>query len=102
MSIGPSTSTAPYLVGATPNVKFKSICTAGDALPVSGVFAGTPDGLAAFDNGDGTFTLLVVHQLSSSSGLVRDYGGTGSFIDRLVIDKATLRVTFGRRLLSSR
>jgi hypothetical protein len=101
MPIGPSTTTAPYLVGATPNVQLTSLLTAGDALPADGVFAGTPDGLAAFDNGDGTFTLLVVHQLASSSGLLRDYGGTGSFIDRLVIDKATLRVTFADDLIQS-
>ena len=101
MPIGPSTTTAPYLVGATPNVHLTSIVTAGDALPADGVFAGTPDGLAAFDNGDGTITVLVVHQLASSSGLLRDYGGTGSFIDRLVIDKATLQITFADDLIHS-
>ncbi|MEI9807468.1 MAG: hypothetical protein WDO16_06040 [Bacteroidota bacterium] len=41
-------------------VKFRSILSAGDA--VGGYqMVGIPDGLGAFDNNDGTFTLLVNH-----------------------------------------
>ena len=40
-----------------------SILTAGDS--VNGYrMAGWPDGLGAYDNGDGTFTLLMNHELS--------------------------------------
>lgn len=61
MPVGPSTTTAPYLIGSLPNVSLTSILTAGDPLPDGGVFAGLSDGLTAFDNGDGTITVLVVH-----------------------------------------
>ncbi|PKB19459.1 hemolysin type calcium-binding protein [Novosphingobium kunmingense] len=92
MAIAPSTKTDPYILGLEPNVTFTSILTVGDNLPGGGVFAGIPDGLGAFDNGDGTITVLVNHELGASSGLVRDHGLTGAFIDRLVIDKSTLAV----------
>src|SRR5687768_572852 len=92
MPIGPSTTTSPYLIASEPNVRFTSIVTVGDVLPGGGVFAGIPDGIGAYDNGNGTITVLVNHELGATSGLVRDHGSTGAFIDRLVIDKATLAV----------
>jgi Ca2+-binding RTX toxin-like protein len=92
MSTGPSTTTAPFLVTVEPNIHFVSVVTSGDALPGDGVFAGVPDGIGAFDNGDGTITVLVNHELVSADGVVRDHGSTGAFVDRLVIDKATLGV----------
>lgn len=101
MPIGPSTDTSPYLLGSVPEVRLTSILTAGDALPGGGVFAGNPDGMAAFDNGDGTITVLVVHELPSSAGIVRDHGDKGSFIDRLVIDKATLQVIYADDLIQT-
>jgi len=51
------------------------------------VVAGTPlsgapgnlltsfDGLGAFDNGDGTFTVLMNHELQPALGIVREHGG---------------------------
>lgn len=101
MPIGPSTTTSPYLIGSVPNVGLTSILTAGDPLPGGGVFAGLADGLVAFDNGDGTVTVLVVHNLGSSMGLVRDHGAIGGYIDRLVIDKQTLEVTLADDLIQS-
>ena len=35
MAIGPSTSTAPYILGYEPNVHFTSIATVGDVLVCS-------------------------------------------------------------------
>jgi hypothetical protein len=90
-SVGPSTTTKPYLVRATPGVTFTSILTAGDATG-GYQFAGTPDGLGAWDNGDGTFTLLVGHEFQSSDGVVRAHGATGSFVSVHTIEKASLRV----------
>jgi Ca2+-binding RTX toxin-like protein len=92
MPTGPSTTTSPYLLAAEPNVRFTSIVTVGDALPGGGVFAGIPDGIGAFDNGDGTITVLINLELGNTSGIVRDHGSIGAFIDKLVIDKATLEV----------
>jgi hypothetical protein len=60
---------------------------------------GIPDGLGAFDNGDGTFTLLMNHELVATQGIVRDHGGTGAFVSRWVISKRTLEVLSGRDLM---
>ena len=67
----PSTTTLPYLLPSEPNVRFTAIVTVGDALPGGGVFAGIPDGLGAFANGDGTITVLVNHELRDSAGIVQ-------------------------------
>ena len=87
MPTGPSSSTAPYILASEPNVRFVSITTTGDPLPGGGVFGGIPDGIGAFDNGDGTITVLVNHEIRPADGLVRDHGAIGAYVDRLVIDK---------------
>jgi hypothetical protein len=101
MSTGPSSSTEPYIVPTAPNVRLMSIVTTGDPLPGDGVFGGKPDGIAAFDNGDGTMTVLVAHQFHTDWGLVRDHGSTGSYVDRLIVDKATLEILSSSDLIQS-
>ena len=97
MPNGPSTLTSPYLQALEPNVRFTSILTTGDALGVKADgspyrMVGIPDGLGAFDNGNGSITVLMNHELGATAGVVRDHGSTGAFVSRLVIDKATLQV----------
>jgi hypothetical protein len=64
---GPSSSASPYIVPIVLGVKTTSILTVGDTvnLKPDGVtpyrMVGIPDGLGAFDNGNGTFTLLMNH-----------------------------------------
>jgi Ca2+-binding RTX toxin-like protein len=102
MTTGPSTTTDPYLLASEPNVRFTSIVTVGDPLPGDdGPFVGIPDGMGAFDNGDGTITVLLNHELPATSGTVRDHGFTGAFVDRLVIDKETLEVVSSDDLIKS-
>lgn len=101
VSIGPSTKTSPYILPSHSSVHFASVITVGDALAGGGVFAGKTDGTGAFDNGDGTFTVLVNHELTGTSGLVRDHGSVGAFVDRLVIDKATLEVVSADDLIQT-
>ena len=91
---GPSSTDAPYLVPAATGVRTTSVLTAGDTV-AGYTMSGLPDGLGAFDNHDGTFTLISNHELSAGDGLVRAHGATGSFISRWVIDKRTLRVLSG-------
>jgi hypothetical protein len=57
---------------------------------------GIPDGLGAYDNGDGTFTLLSNHELPNSVGVPRAHGAKGSFVSRWVIRKSDLAVLSGR------
>lgn len=103
---GPSSSQSPYLVPLDVRTSFTSVLTTGDA--VGGYrMAGIPDGLGAFDNGDGTFTVLMNHELTSTysaagvsySTPVRDHGGNGAFISEWVIDKSTLEVKSGADLM---
>lgn len=95
---GPSSSDAPYLLPAAPGVSTTSLLTVGDS--VGGYrMTGLADGLGAFDNGDGTFTVLMNHELTSTAGVVRAHGATGAFVSRWVIDSATLRVISGGDLI---
>lgn len=85
---GPSTSTSPYILatdGFAHVVQTKSLFTVGDS--VGGYrMVGIPDGLGGFSNGDGTFTLLMNHELGGSAGTTRAHGSTGAFVSRWVID----------------
>ncbi|HEX6869764.1 MAG TPA: hypothetical protein VF163_01590, partial [Micromonosporaceae bacterium] len=95
---GESSGADPYLVRHTPGITVRSILTTGDS--VDGYrMAGIPDGLGAYDNGDGTFTVLMNHELSSTSGVARAHGGKGSFISKWVVDNHTLRVISGSDLI---
>lgn len=92
-----TTSEAAYNVPSQPNVRVVSILSAGD---VAGVkpdgtpwrMVGIPDGLGAFDNNDGTITVLLNHEIGATNGVVREHGAIGSFVSRIVLDKATLAV----------
>src|SRR5262249_29904086 len=79
------------------------IMTVGDT-PINSPdyqMVGVPDGLGAFDNGDGTFTLLMNHELLTTEGVARDHGGTGSFVSIYVINKADLSVISGHDLIQT-
>src|SRR5438477_12673266 len=95
---GPSSSQSPYLVRTEPGVVTVSLLTVGDAVNFKsdGVtpyrMVGIPDGLGAFDNGDGTFTVLMNHELTAGDGIPRDHGFKGALVSKWIIDKATLTV----------
>jgi hypothetical protein len=98
-SVGPSTPETPYHVPTAPGVGFTSIISAGDevvgaANPDGGAwrFVGIPDGIGAFDNGNGTATVLVNHEIGATAGVVREHGSVGAFVGRLVVDTGTLEV----------
>lgn len=92
-------SQTPYLVSTNAGVTVQAIITTGDATSkTSGgtyLFGGIPDGLGMFDNGDGTVTVLVGHELAGNRGTVRDHGAIGTYVSQLVIDKTTLEVISG-------
>lgn len=100
---GPSSSESPYVIGVDPSISIVSLLTVGDESSdgTGWQMAGIPDGLGAFDNGDGTFTVLMNHELSPAQGAVHDHGSTGAFISSLVIDKETLEVTQGSDLIQT-
>ncbi|MEB3362041.1 MAG: hypothetical protein VKI42_07960 [Synechococcaceae cyanobacterium] len=79
-------------------MQIKSILSVGDTIGTA-TLAGIPDGLAAFDNGDGSFTLLMNHAISSSSGALRAHGGKGAFVISWIVNKADLSVGGGSDLI---
>ncbi len=104
---GPSSSQSPYVLRSQPGVVTKSILTVGDSVNTKpdGVtpyrMVGIPDGLGAFDNGDGTFTVLMNHELGSSAGIVRAHGARGSFVSKWTIQKDDLTVQHGQDLIQT-
>jgi hypothetical protein len=104
---GPSSSRSPYVVRSMNGVVTTAILTVGDSVNTKpdGVtpyrMVGIPDGLGAFDNGDGTFTVLMNHELGATSGVVRAHGSKGAFVSKWTIDKETLEVLHGEDLIHS-
>ena len=105
--IGPSTTVLPFMETLSPGFAVQALFAAGDTVnnKPDGVtpyrFAGIPDGLGAFDNGDGTFTVLVNHEISAQSGLPRRHGVDGAFVTRLVLSKSTLAVLHASDLVTN-
>ncbi len=99
-STGPTSSQSPYLVRTRPGIVTTSILTTGDT--VGGyTMAGIPDGLGAFDNGNGTFTVLMNHELGNTLGVVRDHGAIGAFVSKWIIEKKSLKVVSGEDLIQT-
>jgi hypothetical protein len=103
---GPSSSQSPYLLRAQPGVVTVSVLSVGDSVnsKPDGItpyrMVGIPDGLGAYDNGDGTFTVAMNHEIGGTIsggvitplGVLRAHGNAGAFVSRWTIDKATLQV----------
>src|SRR5438132_2724351 len=89
-NLGPSTTTEQYLVPRIDGVKFVSILTVGDNIGGYRM-VGIPDGLGAFNSDRGNFTLLMNHEITTTSpGAVRAHGSNGAFVSRWTIDRRTL------------
>ena len=82
----PHRAAAPAPAAATPRTSSgtsrvrqlaRSLLTSGDS--VGGYrLAGTPDGLGAYDNGDGTFTVLMNHEFAAGVSVPRSHGKTSA------------------------
>ncbi len=93
--VGPSTTTSPYVLPSLGSgVITKSILTVGDNIGGYRM-VGIPDGLGAIKNTDGTFDLLMTHELGATAGVTRAHGSTGSFVSRWNIS-SNLTVNSGR------
>ncbi len=97
---GPSSSATPYLEGVASGVKTNALITAGDSVKGGYRLAGLPDGLGAYDNGNGTFTVLVNHEMGNTLGAVHAHGSKGAFVSKWVINKSDLAVTSGSDLVT--
>lgn len=100
----PSGNPQPYMVPVAPGVQTKAILTVGDSpnLKPDGTpyrLVGIPDGSGAFDNGDGTFTFLLNHELGNNEGIARAHGARGAFVSKHVICKDSLEVVHSEDLV---
>jgi hypothetical protein len=98
---GPSSSQSPYLVPTRAGVSFNSVLTVGDSVPntLTGQpyrMVGIPDGLGVLPNDDGTFDVVMNHELGATAGVARAHGQRGSFVSRWNINASTLQVNSGR------
>ncbi len=106
---GPSSSRSPYLVPSAPQAgvvrNVTSIVTTLDLVPLTGSPAtpfeicGILDGLGAYDNGNGTVTVLANHEINTLNGAIRRHGARGTFVTELVVDKNTLQVLSAQDLI---
>lgn len=105
LSTGPSTTVAPYLTSHLPGVEIQSLLTVGEGQTVPKAGGGTTrlvgiaDGLGAYDNGDGTFTILLNHEITNTQGITRAHGSVGSFVSKWTIDKTSRAVLSGDDLI---
>ncbi len=97
---GPSTNQSPYLLPSAPGVQFTSILSANESIN-GYTLCGIPDGLGAFDNGDGTFSLFLNHEFGVGQGSIRAHGSKGAFISKWTINKTDLKVIKGEDLIRS-
>lgn len=103
ITTGPTSSQSPYIVPTREHVGVTSLLTVGDEVttPAGAPYrmVGLADGLGAFDNGNGTFTVLMNHEVRAGAGAVRAHGANGAFVSRWTIAKDDLRVVHGEDLI---
>lgn len=87
-----------YVTASNAQVSLASVLTVGEAIG-GYKMVGIPDGLGAYDNNNGTFTLLMNHKLGSAQGITRAHGSTGAFVSKWIINKSDLTIENGSDLI---
>jgi hypothetical protein len=90
------TSQRSQLKPLSSGVNIKPILTTGESLQTeTGTYqmAAIPDGMGAYDNKNGTFTLFVNHELSAPNNL------SDARVSKLQLSKTDLKVSGGRYLI---
>ena len=88
-----------YLTPVAADWDVRTLLTVGQSAANGYAMVGVPDGLGAFANSDGSFTLLMNHELAADKGAVRAHGQKGAFVSRWVIDAESLQVRSGADLV---
>jgi hypothetical protein len=96
--IGPNSSESPYLLPTVRGADSTALLTVGDAADNGYRMVGIPDGMGAFSNRDGTYTLVMNHELGADRGTVRAHGSTGAFVSKWTLDRRG-RVLTGEDLI---
>lgn len=97
---GPSSSRTSYIEPTAPGWNSTALLSVGDSVGGYSM-VGIPDGLGAYDNENGTITLLMNHELGATQGVARAHGSAGAFVSKWIIDKNTLQVTSGMDMVQS-
>ncbi|PKO47606.1 MAG: hypothetical protein CVU29_01825 [Betaproteobacteria bacterium HGW-Betaproteobacteria-22] len=77
----------------------RPIITVGESAINGYKMVGVPDGLGAFNNGDGSMTVLMNHELNADIGVVRAHGAKGAFVSRWIVGLNDLAVLQGEDLV---
>ncbi len=101
---GFTSSQSPYLLPLAPGVMTKALFTVGDTANLKPDMTpyrmvGLLDGMGAFDNGDGTFSVLANHEIGAGAGIARLHGGRGAFVSKWTIRKCDLAVLKGEDVI---
>ena len=94
-------STPAYIIPTLPGWQVQPIITVGEEAANGYAMAGVPDGLGVFANNDGTFSLLMNHEIAKDKGTTRAHGEKGAFVSRWVIDIESLKTRSGADLIKS-
>lgn len=97
---GPSSSQTSYLNPIVANSTITSIFTATQSVG-NYTMSGLPDGAGAWDNGNGTFSMLINHEIGNTLGSTRAHGSIGAYVSKWVINKSTLAVVSGTDLIQN-
>ena len=104
---GPSSSQTSYLTPTSPGWSATSLLTVGDSIG-GYLMIGIPDGLGAYDNGNGTMTVLANHEIGNNfttgvlQGTNRAHGIAGGSVSKWVINTSTWQVVSGSDFVTSR
>ena len=80
--------------------KVTPLLNVGDAVGTKSYrMVGIPDGLGALDNGDGTLSIYMNHEIGKDQGKNRKHFGRGAFVSHWTLDIASLKITDGEDLI---
>lgn len=97
---GPSSSRSSYLEPTAPHWHSTALISVGDSVGGYSM-VGIPDGLGAYDNGNGTISILMNHELGATSGITRAHGSAGAFVSQWTLDKNSLSMLSGKDMIQS-
>ncbi len=113
---GPSAGGVPsYMIPSSSGsgVQFISIATTGTGINYTNLdtgvnnyrMVGVPDGMGVYRDADdlanGTFTVLMNHEIGANSGIVRAHGNRGAFVSQWKIRTSDLSIVGGRDLANN-
>jgi hypothetical protein len=100
-----STGVNPYVLPSLPSWSTVSLLTVNDPVSIAAAggykMVGIPDGLGAYDNANGTFTVLMNHEIGATAGVTRAHGQRGAFVSEWVVDKSNFKVLTGADLITN-